>query len=313
MTPSGLCFIIKSTEKQGFYGQNSFKIFKELYKKHTYGTGADYTLQSLFYAYETQTINSLDGLFVATQEFVQFLYYNKAKILKKINKAGTHNQDYFDIEYDRIMLAFSHIADDNQLFEQSKFIKVAELFNNDPNARLLDVGAGGIPLTSLLFTTDYDNVSSMDKFLLSNEFLRAQNITPYNQYFTTKTDVSSFDYIVGRRPCSAIPSVVKNCTKENKPYFMELCGCHLEHITLDDGSHPNSWEEVLPNYDPNIKFVDGYAFNIDASKSQVHKMIEHCHPEIFDRNNPLAHSFLAMSFLIDCFNEIEQEIMMGLE
>ena len=288
------------------------KYLKNYIKRHTYGRNADYTLQTLFYAYETRAIDSLEGLFLATEEFIKFLVFNKQKILKDISKHSNINRDYFDKEYESILVAFDHISNSYQIDQQSKFVRISKLLYSDPNTRLLDVGAGGIPLTSLLFTTDYTDVSSMDKFLLSNEFLEAQNITPYNQYYTNHTDVSNFDYVVARRPCSAIPSIVKTCAKQNKPYFIELCGCHLERITLPDGSHPQSWEEVLPEYDNNIKFVDDFAFNIDASKSQALKLIETTHPEIFDNITGTTPNFVAMSFLIDCFNDIEQELMLGL-
>lgn len=289
------------------------KFLKNYIKKHTYGRNADYTLQSLFYAYESKAINSIEGLFVATQEFVKFLYYNKQKILKSIKTTSPLTLAYFEKEYDQILFAFDHISDNEQIEMQSKFVRLSGMLYDEANTKILDVGAGGIPLTSFLFTNDYSDVSSMDRFLLSEEFLKAQNITPYNQYFTRSTKVSDFDYVVGRRPCSAITNIVENCAKENKPYFLELCDCHLDKIKLPDGSHPSSWEEVLPDLDHDIKFVDNYAFNIDASKSQVVSIIEHLHPHIFQSQSEFTNAFIALSFLIDCFNDIEQELFLGLQ
>ena len=112
-------------------------------------------------------------MFVATEEFIKFLILNKQKILRDITKHSSQNRDYFDKEYESILVAFDHISNSYQLDQQSKFVRISKLLYSDPNTRLLDVGAGGIPLTSLLFTTDYTDVSSMDKFLLSNEFLEA--------------------------------------------------------------------------------------------------------------------------------------------
>ena len=212
-----------------------------------------------------------------------------------------------------VMMSFNNIYDSAQLEAQSKFVKLSNMVYHDPNTKLLDVGAGGIPLTSFLFTTDYTDVSSMDKFLISNDFLKAQNVTPYNQYYTNYTDVSNFDFVVGRRPCSAIPSIVKTCSKQNKPYLLELCGCHLEHMTLPDGSHPNSWQDILPLYDEQIQFAGNYAFNVDISQSQATRIIESLHPEAFTQKNGVPKNFVAMSFLVDCFNEIEQEMLASIE
>lgn len=289
------------------------RYLKNYIKSHSYGRNADYTLQTLFQAYESRAIMSLDGLFVATQEFVQFLFKNKNKILKTIAPQNNIARNYFEKEFDQILFAFDHISDTNQLNNQALFVKLSETLYDNANSKILDVGAGGIPLTSFLFTTSYDNVSSMDKFLLSDEFLKSQNIDPHNRYFTKHTDISSYDFVVGRKPCSAIPSIVERCAKENKPYFLELCGCHLDHMRLTDGSTPDSWEQVLPDLDPNIAFIQNYAFNVDASESQVVKLIEHSCPEIHMPIPKTRFSFLALSFLADCFNEIEQELLFGLQ
>ena len=289
------------------------KYLKSYVKSHSYGRNADYTLQTLFHAYESRAIISLDGLFVATQEFVQFLFKNKHKILKTIAPNNNIARNYFEKEFDQILFAFDHISDTNQLNNQALFVKLSETLYDNGNSKILDVGAGGIPLTSFLFTTSFDDVSSMDKFLLSEDFLKSQNINPINKYYTKHTDISDYDFVVGRKPCSAIPSIVETCSKANKPYFLELCGCHLDHMKLADGTTPSSWEEVLPEIDPNIAFIQDYAFNIDASESQIVKIIEHTSPQFSIEPPKTRFSFLALSFLATCFNEIEQELFMGLQ
>ena len=289
------------------------KYLKNYIKSHSYGRNADYTLQTLFHAYESRTIVSLDGLFVATQEFIQFLFKNKYKILKSIAPDNSIARSYFEKEFDQILFAFDHISDTDQLNNQALFVRLSETLYDDSNSKILDVGAGGIPLTSFLFTTSYDNVSSMDKFLLSEEFLKSQNINPINRYFTKHTDISHYDFVVGRKPCTAIPSIVQRCAEKNKPYFLELCGCHLNHMRLADGSVPVSWEQVLQELDPNIAFIQNYAFNVDASESQVVKLIENSCPQIDLAIPKTRFSFFALSFLATCFNEIEQELFMGLQ
>ena len=72
------------------------RYLKNYIKSHTYGRNADYTLQTLFHAYESRAIISLDGLFAATQEFVQFLFKNKYKILKTIAPDNSIARNYFE-------------------------------------------------------------------------------------------------------------------------------------------------------------------------------------------------------------------------
>ena len=272
------------------------KHLKEYIKKNVYG---DYTLFMLFQEYEKQTIKTLDGLYQTTEEFIKFLYKNRDKILKDISYIEAAD---FEKEFDEIIFAFRHISRSDNVNSTYEFVRLAETLYDDKSATILDVGAGAIPLSSFLFTTSFDEVYSMDKFLLSEEYIKGQGVQPINAYFKKDTNISGYDYIVGKCPCSAIPHIVKNSAKENKPYFLELCDCSLNSIILPNGTIPEKWEDVLFDYDPNITFVGDYALNIDASKSQLIKLIENGQP-----HQSLNLSFNAINFLANCFKEIVSE------
>ena len=272
------------------------KHLKEYIKKNVYG---DYTLFMLFQEYEKQTIKTLDGLYQTTEEFIKFLYKNRDKILKDISYIEAAD---FEKEFDEIIFAFRHISRSDNVNSTYEFVRLAETLYDDKSATILDVGAGAIPLSSFLFTTSFDEVYSMDKFLLSEEYIKGQGVQPINAYFKKDTNISGYDYIVGKCPCSAIPHIVKNSAKENKPYFLELCDCSLNSIILPNGTIPEKWEDVLFDYDPNITFVGDYALNIDASKSQLIKLIENGQP-----HHSLNLSFNAINFLASCFKEIVSE------
>ena len=272
------------------------KHLKEYIKKNVYG---DYTLFMLFQEYEKQTIKTLEGLYKATEEFISFLYKNRDKILKELSYIEAAD---FEKEFDEIMFAFRHISRSDNVNSTYEFVRLAETLYDDKSATILDVGAGGIPLSSFLFTTSFDEVYSMDKFLLSEDYISAQGVHPINAFFKSDTNISAYDYIVGKCPCSAIPHIVKNSVKENKPYFLELCDCSLNSIILPNGTIPEQWEDVLFDYDPNITFVGDYALNIDATKSQLIKLIENGKP-----HQSLNLSFNAVNFLAHCFKEIVSE------
>lgn len=272
------------------------KHLKEYIKNNVYG---DYTLFMLFQEYEKQTIQTLEGLYKTTEEFIKFLYRNRDKILKEVSYIEAAD---FEKEFDEIIYAFRHIANSASVNSTYEFVRLAETIYDDKSATILDVGAGAIPLSSFLFTTTFDEVYAMDKFLFSNEYLKAQGVNPINAYFKKDTNISNYDYIVGKCPCSAIPHIVKNSAKENKPYFLELCDCSLNSIVLPNGTIPEKWEDVLFDYDPNITFVGSYALNIDATKSQLIKLIENGKP-----HQSLNLSFHAVHFLASCFKEILNE------
>lgn len=285
--------------------KKTFKYLKKYIKEHTFGSDADYTLQSLFRVFENQEIKTVDDIFTVSYEFIRFLETNRNKILK--NLYLKHHVEFED-EYEMLLKAFAPFRYAGECHKQSTFVRCASELFDDSNAKILDVGPGRVPLTSFMFKERFDQVYAMDNFLLSDEFIKATGVEPLRQYFNNSTDISNYDYIVGKRPCSAIHSIVETCAKQNKPYFLELCNCNLKQYRTKDGLKPSEWEDVLFDIDPNITFLDSYAFNIDASKSQVMRSIEGSAEHHQSLNNyPPFESLLALEFLKSCFLEIQNE------
>lgn len=171
-------------------------------------------------------------------------------------------------------------------FEKMFAETILELSPTSPqNSHILDVGPGIIPYSSLAIATEAKNVSAMDKeFLFAIESLKAMNVNAIDMYFDENTSIDDYDFVVGRCPCSAIPHIVKKCKEANKPYFLELCNCALPNrkIYLRDEHFREvySWKNVLPDIDPNIKFYEDYAFNLDASPEQVKSVISKIHESV---------------------------------
>ena len=158
---------------------------------------------------------------------------------------------------------------------------------------LLDVGAGEMAGSSILFTKKHDKVSSMDDcFRISDVSLQNMGVQPYNKYFTESTRISDFDAVVGRHPCSAIIDMVRVASKANKPYIIELCECEMptfyDLVSLDiPDAHKIdiapllkrvvydkdkgriatyfNWSDILPLYDNNVKVVGNFATNLDLT------------------------------------------------
>ena len=43
-----------------------------------------------------------------------------------------------------------------------------------------------------------------------------------------ESDISDYDIVVGRAPCTAIVPIVTLCKEANKPYIILLCDCDLK-------------------------------------------------------------------------------------
>ena len=150
---------------------------------------------------------------------------------------------------------------------------VSRLSGNNAKAKILDVGAGKIPISSILLGENHDEVAAMDSYFeISTPTLNKLHVTPISQYFKRTTSVEEFDFVAGNKPCSAIEAIVEACSKANKPYYIELCDCELPHkLDLEDKlRYPAlGWETILPEIDNHIKFSGPIAYNIDATPSQL--------------------------------------------
>lgn len=160
----------------------------------------------------------------------------------------------------------SHLKPNAMQGQQNFATMVSEFITNKQNNRILDVGAGEIPHSSIQLARTFDHVYSMDHLLLAEPCLKSLNVVAKPMYFGSHTNITNYDYVVGQCPCTAIEYIVQKCAKQNKGYFIQLCNCNLPATA-------ESWEDVLPEYDSKIKFHLDYAYNLDSSSETVKKII----------------------------------------
>ena len=147
--------------------------------------------------------------------------------------------------------------------------EVKEIISHDKSKKILEIGSGVIPYSSILLGEDGYDISSIDQFYLPPKCLERMHVKSYRQMFSERFDVSSYDVVVGRRPCTAIRSMVTACTDQRVPYFMRLCTCSLP----SDGDYTDWWP-ILREIDKDIEFYGAYAFNFTNSNFDEPKDIE---------------------------------------
>jgi hypothetical protein len=158
----------------------------------------------------------------------------------------------------RHFLALNSIYFKSYRHHQENWAKQIEnLVGFDKDVRILEVGSGEIPYTSLIMARDGYNITSMGEFELPDECLERLHLKSYRGWFTQTTKVKDFDVVVGRRPCSAIEPMVTNCAKEKVPYMIRLCACELPRQDVYD------WRWILTHRDRNIRFSQSYVYNMD--------------------------------------------------
>lgn len=233
-----------------------------------YGVG-DNNLLNLFRSYTDQKIQRPEDINPTVAHF-RHLISTMADYLKFPSQACKQRfgDDMHHLFYDFDIFS-PHLSTSHKEYLHI----VQSLMPTKHGGHLLDVGCGRVaPLTSIQLSESVDNVSAMDKHLLSPETLKKLGVNGIYGYFDKKTDVNNFDFVTGRKPCEAIDSIVEVCSKNNTPYFIQTCSCELP-IDQD-------WKDVLPEIDPNIKFYKDYAFNVDATVEQVRNISDNFYSKL---------------------------------
>lgn len=221
----------------------------------------DYTLQNLFFGiYSEDEFKDIDELLNGINEFFDF-FINHIQDIKFDTATINKNDLINEIESSRENI--KHTYNNRIIKNQAQFSdSITNSLKNPSEMSLLDVGTGYSSISSLLFAKRFKKVTAIDShFMLSTLALKNMNVKVINSYFDNDTDLSDFDIVVGRAPCSAIEPIVDNCSNHNKPYIIMLCDCDLKP-QLKKNTDSLGWENVLPQLDPNIKFLNGYAYNV---------------------------------------------------
>lgn len=114
--------------------------------------------------------------------------------------------------------------------------QLANLKNKfDIRCNILDVGSGMIPSFANLLAQEQlrlgtGTVTLYEPLLLTTE-PKHRNMTLYKTEFTSKTHIKEFDLLTGILPCGATESIVENACRNQKDFYIAMCGCtHFDYI-----------------------------------------------------------------------------------
>ena len=221
---------------------------------------------TLFKNYMDKEFRNVNDFVCVASAYVKFIMVNKSIILENYPDL---DEKVLDSDLNEITRIINHLKGRENIHTLNNYIRMVEYFINR-NTRVLDVGAGAFPLSSIKLTRASRNVTAMDEFIVSDNLIKSKNVNPLNQYFDYNTDVSNYDFVVGLKPCSAIGKIVEVCKNENKPYFIHLCNCSaLDFALTRFNSFAGDWKQILPEIDSSVKFVNVFATNIDMSEDKL--------------------------------------------
>ncbi len=225
---------------------------------------------SLFKEYSKTEIKSFDELYNTPENFHNMLVSNIDIFTKLLHP----NMDYANI-VDRLRAfgkSFISSLQRNRN-EQKEFVDAIGVSADLQDFKILDVGPGSIPHSSILLGNKADNVCAIeDGFYISDECLENFNVSTIDGYFDTNSDISGYNMVVGRMPCTAIDSIVYLCAKHKKQYFIETCNCNMPTIadfnriwSVDVRTKDSwyGWQDMLPGLDAGIGSFGSYVYHVE--------------------------------------------------
>jgi len=242
----------------------------EFIMKGLYDSFVNKPFITLFKKYVDKEFKNINDFVFIAETYVKFIMQNKEYILKEFPNLS---EKELKSDLNEIAMVVNRFKYRDSEILVKNYVKMIEYFINKKD-RVLDVGAGAFPLSSIKLAKRNDNISAMDNFIVSDELIKRLNVNPIEKYFGYKTDISNFDYIIGLKPCYAIGSIVEKCKKENKPYFLHLCNCGASEYALSRFKMLiGDWKQILPEVDSDVKFANVYATNIDISQEKLRKIV----------------------------------------
>ncbi len=251
----------------------------EFVKSHS--LNSDYMLHDLFYKeIIPREYNSITELIIGINDFCSFLIKHASDINFYAGKNKKTVIKIIEDTREKLTENFLGYSTTEQMFFAEVLANVVE----KPNQKsILEVGSGVFPIASLHMAKKFKRVSAMNPyFFLSTLALNNMKVYPISNMFNINTDISDFDIVVGKCPCSAIEPIVKLCSAQKKPYFVELCNCSIDEIYAAN-TDSYGWENVLPTFDPDIKFYKNFAFHLDEKTEKVIESINKFY--MFDKRN----------------------------
>jgi len=209
-------------------------------------------VEVLFDAYARCEINDIKDLFRDHGDFQRFIQSNIRRF------PMDERVDAVTLAYSRTSALQSLISGEYpQKKHQENFAhQIDSLLCGDTSTKILEVGAGNIPYSSIILGGIGYDITSMDDIYLPSDVLQRFGVKSNRSLFDRKTKVKDYDIVVGRKPCSAIKSIVRNCAEAKTPYYLRLCACALQSGNIKD------WKRILPRIDEEVKFKGAYAYNL---------------------------------------------------
>lgn len=240
---------------------------KQFIATHDFNSKQGYYIKDIFQMFMDVKVNNLQSFLSAPDDFCDFCSRN----IKLFNNKETN------IQVEKIVHLIYSYAEELKRFistdameNNRSYVNIVKSIVPFRSAKVLDVGAGRVPFSSIMLSEFYNKVQSLDcLYYPSVSTLQKLGIEALVGKFGYNSSLDGVDFVVGKTPCSAIAPIAKVCGEQGVPYLIETCECEVPRIVFDENKPCFGWEDVLPNLDSGVKFYKGFAFHTHLSEDEV--------------------------------------------
>lgn len=140
------------------------------------------------------------------------------------------------------------LPDENNPYKAFSLL-VDEKFNIK-NKNVVEIGGGNIPRLGkrIADMQDKGTITVYDPNLYIKEENNNSKLVLINRRFSSITNVSSADVLIGLLPCGSSSLIVQSATSHNKDFMIALCDSHNSLELFDEYEDNESWIETFINY-----------------------------------------------------------------
>lgn len=190
----------------------------------------------------------------------------------------------------QIYSEFSQIFDDMGAIAPctNHYLAYLDMLKNnfDINCNIVEVGGGCIPtfakyVAQEQLKTGLGTITVYDPQLINRKKYGCRNLHLHRKPVDDKTNLSSFDLIVGIMPCLGTDTTLELIKKYNKDFFLAFCGC--DHDSYRLGYYPYGY--YRPSYNDYIPYVEQI-----CKENNLGELVVDYLPDRFEINYPIVYN-----------------------
>lgn len=150
--------------------------------------------------------------------YQRYVSYLQEELDNKLLNGFTNNNDTIN----QIYCCLQIVPDRFNYYLE--FIKIIQKYFALENKKVLEVGAGSLPILASYLEFKALSYDIMDPGTILEDVVGIKGKV-IKEKFSLATNITDYDLLIGYNPCAATESMIRNCLKNHKEFIIALCGC----------------------------------------------------------------------------------------